>query len=351
MRQRIIFILTANTKNKMSDKDKKSKLELLLAQIPVDKYIPLDSIRVHPQMRKTFDPEKIQKLANNIRRIKRLLNPVIVNHKNERQTYDLIAGERRFRAYNILRDKYGKEYSKIRANIYSNLGISQVCAIQFSENSYEPVNAAESAIAYAHLYKLLKKEHQLIEGKPLTIKDFGDIIGKSDSVVSDALKFVTLPSDVQKLAKQRVLPYKVAVEICRINEQDSRRGLIYSALAHKWDEKRARERVNQIIADRSQENLPGFEITTEEQAKSIVDMLTKPVHQNGVAGAYFLQRVLELAKENPNMKLLRNKSIIQMAERLGLVGLAISEYGRKKGAIDDKYKGPIIKTFADGTYD
>lgn len=327
-----------------------NKLEILVAQTPVEKQILLDSIRVNPQMRKTFDPEDIEQLAMNIRRVG-LLHPIIVNRKKKSHVYDLIAGERRYRAHKVLLTKFGKEYSRIRARSYRNLSPVLEAALQYSENSYVPVNAAEAASAYAYLFNKLRKEGYTLKGKQITIKDFSDIIGRSDSVVGDALKFVTLPDDIQLLAKQKILNYKVAVQICRIKEQEGRRTLVLRALAQKWDENKARECISEIIANRNQTTLPGLELSIQQQTQNIIDLLTKQVHYGGVAAATYLIRVLELAKKDPKTGLLRHRSVIRMTKTLSEVATEMYKHGKRRGPLPDEYKGPALKIIPSGEYD
>lgn len=61
------------------------------------KMIPVDKIRPSPfQPRETFDKEKIEELANSIKESD-LIQPIIV--RKDGDTYQIIAGERRWRAY------------------------------------------------------------------------------------------------------------------------------------------------------------------------------------------------------------------------------------------------------------
>ena len=61
------------------------------------KMIPIDKIRPSPfQPRETFDKEKIEELANSIKESD-LVQPILVRKKGD--TYQIIAGERRWRAY------------------------------------------------------------------------------------------------------------------------------------------------------------------------------------------------------------------------------------------------------------
>lgn len=68
------------------------------AAIAEVKLIPLDMIDTLPQLRKEFDQESIEDLANDIAE-RGLLQPILLNPANDR--YQLIAGERRLRAVKL----------------------------------------------------------------------------------------------------------------------------------------------------------------------------------------------------------------------------------------------------------
>jgi ParB family transcriptional regulator, chromosome partitioning protein len=56
------------------------------------------------QPRKTFDPETIQELADSIKQ-RGLLQPIVVQKNPEGEGYIIVAGERRYRAYQLLSEE------------------------------------------------------------------------------------------------------------------------------------------------------------------------------------------------------------------------------------------------------
>ncbi len=90
--------------------------------------IPIEDLLENPKNpRKTFNKHEIIILAENIKE-KGLLNPIIVNQSNI-----VIAGNRRLRAFNYLYEKYGNDYSEIKAcrvYTYDDTTISEISLLE-----------------------------------------------------------------------------------------------------------------------------------------------------------------------------------------------------------------------------
>lgn len=137
--------------------------------------------RIEPnryQPRTNFDPEKLKELAASIRE-KGVVQPVIVRPKDDR--YELVAGERRLRA--------AKEagLSKIPA-IVKEFAESEMLEIALIENiQRQEINPIEEAEAY----------RQLTSRFGLTQEDMAKKVGKNRSSVSNSLRLLRLPPQIQ----------------------------------------------------------------------------------------------------------------------------------------------------------
>lgn len=139
------------------------------------------------QPRKNFDKTALEELADSIRE-NGLLQPILVREQAEGR-YQIIAGERRFRASKIA------GLSEIPA-IILNKDDRKVSEIALIENiQRENLNPIEEAMAF----KALADEYDLTQ-EELSVK-----VGKSRSAVANAVRLLDLPEEVLTLVAKREL--------------------------------------------------------------------------------------------------------------------------------------------------
>jgi ParB family chromosome partitioning protein len=132
------------------------------------------------QPRKTFNPEKLDELIKSIKE-KGVIQPVIVKELEEGK-YELIAGERRFRA---------AERAGLRSipAVVKNVSPVEQLEIALIENiQREDLNPVEESQAYK----------QLMEGYRLTQEELADKLGKNRATVTNILRLLKLPSEIQR---------------------------------------------------------------------------------------------------------------------------------------------------------
>lgn len=153
-----------------------------IQQVPVNAII---SNRFQP--RKIFSQDSIQELAETIRD-HGLLQPIILR-EYETQKFEIIAGERRFKAVESL------NWEKIPA-IVRKMTDSESASMAVIENlQREGLTAIEEAQAYKRLMEL----------NSLTQGQLGQAIGKSQSFVANKLRLLKLEPQVQQAILQRQL--------------------------------------------------------------------------------------------------------------------------------------------------
>lgn len=146
-----------------------------IQEIPLKQIIPNTY-----QPRRQFDDVQLNELAQSIQ-VNGLLQPIIVR-LNDDQKYEIIAGERRFRAVELL------NWEKIPAIVrdYSN---QESAALALIENlQREDLNPIEEAQAY----------QQLEQMEQLPQKDLARKLGKSQSYVANKLRLLKLEQPVQQ---------------------------------------------------------------------------------------------------------------------------------------------------------
>ena len=142
--------------------------------------IPLEKVRPNPsQPRHDFAPVKMQELVESIRQ-KGLLQPILVRAVND--GYEIIAGERRYRAAKTLR------WAKIPA-IVRNTPSDESLELALIENiQRQDLNPLEEAKAYE---RLIKEFH-------FTQEAIATAVGKDRSSVANAVRLLALPQKIQE---------------------------------------------------------------------------------------------------------------------------------------------------------
>lgn len=133
------------------------------------------------QPRRVFDEEKLQELAQSIKE-HGLTQPIVVVYDTGLDKYEIVVGERRFRACQLA------GLSQIDAIIHKALSDQQMCALALIENiQREDLNPIETALGYRNLM------HQF----EISQTDLAQYCGKSKGAVSNALRLLELPEHMQ----------------------------------------------------------------------------------------------------------------------------------------------------------
>lgn len=145
--------------------------------------IPLGQIRPNPlQPRKEFKPEELADLEASLR-VSGLLQPVTVRPAPRGSGYELIAGERRFRAA----QRIGwTEIPAIVKDVDDRLLLSLAMVENLQRSDLNPIEEAEGY-------------EQLIRDFSLTQQEVADIVGKDRSTVANTLRLLALPATVRRL--------------------------------------------------------------------------------------------------------------------------------------------------------
>ena len=184
----------------------------IVKETPVEEIIqiPLDELRPNPyQPRKVFDEVALNELAESIKNYG-VFQPIIV--KKSIKGYEIIAGERRWRASRIA------GVSTIPA-IVREFDDEKMMEIALLENlQRENLNSIEEALAY----------QKIIESKKLTHGEFGKIIGKSQAYVTNTIGLLKLPEEVKKMLINNDISMTHARILSKMSDDDK-----VIMLAHK----------------------------------------------------------------------------------------------------------------------
>jgi ParB family chromosome partitioning protein len=200
-------------------------------EIPKNKQIQdLPLARIHPnrfQPRHAFSSESINELAQTLRE-EGLLQPIIVREDGEE--YEIIAGERRFRAAQSL------GWEKIPA-IVNNLSDQQTASLALIENlQREDLNPIDEATAYENLMEL----------NSLTQAQLAKDIGKSQSYVANKLRLLRLDPQIQEALASGAITARHGRALLALSS-DQQKQALEQILSDKLNVKQTEELVAKLL--------------------------------------------------------------------------------------------------------
>jgi len=144
--------------------------------------IPIENIQANKQNpRSVFSEEELIDLSNSIKE-KGIVQPIIVRQRANENSYEVIAGERRWRAAQIA------QLDKIPA-IIKTLSDDDALEIAIIENVQRSnLNPIDEASGYKRLIDIYN----------YTQEDLANVIGKSRSYIANILRLTNLPLRVQE---------------------------------------------------------------------------------------------------------------------------------------------------------
>lgn len=138
------------------------------------------------QPRRVFEPERLHELAASIR-ANGIIQPIVVRRRDSR--YQLVAGERRWRAAKLA----GLAEVPV---VIREIPDERLLEITLIENiQREDLNPIETAIAFERMVKELNLSHE----------EIGERTGKDRSTITNLLRLLQLPPDLQNLVATRRL--------------------------------------------------------------------------------------------------------------------------------------------------
>jgi len=133
------------------------------------------------QPRKDMDPEKLKELSDSIA-VQGIIQPIVVRKVSD-EKYEIIAGERRWRAAQLA------ELAEVPV-IVKDIDDRSVMAVALIENiQREDLNALEEAEAL----------HRLLDEFELTHQQIAESVGKSRTTVTNLLRLLDLASEVKTM--------------------------------------------------------------------------------------------------------------------------------------------------------
>jgi len=181
-----------------------------LFEIPITRIVP----NPH-QPRRDFHEESLGELAESIR-AEGLLQPVVVRRREN--MFELIAGERRWRACQKLKLKF------IPARVIEATETSSAILSMIENLQRENLNPIEEAMGYA----------SLIKDFDLTQEQVSERVGRSRASVANALRLLQLPREVQAYLIKGHLSVGHAKVLLGIEDGETRLLLARQSIERGW---------------------------------------------------------------------------------------------------------------------
>lgn len=165
--------------------------------------LQLDEIRPNPyQPRKNFDEDNLKDLSDSIRK-NGVFQPIIVR-KSSVMGYEIIAGERRFRASKLA----GKDSIPAIVRAIDDEQMMEVAVLENLQR--EDLNPLEEAEAYSTLMKNLK----------ITQSELSERLGKSRPYIANYLRLLDLPREVKSFVQDGKLSMGQARTLLALKDKD-----------------------------------------------------------------------------------------------------------------------------------
>lgn len=202
------------------------------AEPPAVNRLAIDQIEPNPnQPRTVFDPARLQELAASIQ-ANGIIQPLIVRKIGDK--YHLIAGERRWRASRLAGLK---EVPIVIANIHDD----RLLEVALIENiQREDLNPIEVAVAFEKLSNDLGLSHE----------EIGKRTGKDRTTITNMLRLLRLPGDVQLLLAEKRLSMGHARAILGLPTEELQREVAEKAAAQGLSVRQVEQMVHNMTKAR-----------------------------------------------------------------------------------------------------
>lgn len=238
--------------------------ELLIKNIAANPYQP----------RCNFDEEKLQELAASIKEFG-VVQPVVVRKKG--RSYELVAGERRLRAAGLA------GLTKVPAIVkdYDDAKMMEIALIEnIQRHDLNPIEEAQGL-------------RRLMQEFKLTQEQTAEKVGRSRSAVTNILRLLNLPEQVQAHIINGVLTMGQAKQLLGLPKQEQMCEVAEAIIANGWSSRMTEEVVRKL---KEGKKLKIVRELVEEEAKNKDNKEKKPKREpteNDIFCHDFEQRLVE----------------------------------------------------------
>lgn len=191
--------------------------------------IPVSQIHANPdQPRRDFDPESLQELAESIREIG-IIQPITLR-KIAEGDYQIIAGERRFRAAGLAGLKTIPAYIRTADD-------ENVMAMALIENiQREDLNSMEVALACQNLLEVYNMTQEQLSAR----------IGKKRATIANYIRLLKLPAEIQVALKNKQIDMGHARALLAIDDPMKQLQLFHELTKYGYSVRMVEDKARQM---------------------------------------------------------------------------------------------------------
>lgn len=198
-------------------------------QIKSEIMVPILKVEPNPdQPRRQFDEDSLQELADSIKQYG-ILQPLIV--KKHEKFYEIIAGERRWRAAKMV----GLKEVPVLIRDYAENEIVEIALIENIQR--EDLNPIEEALAYKRLMEEFSLKQDQVAAK----------VSKSRVAITNSLRLLKLDQRVQNLLSEEMITTGHARALLAIDDPDQQ----YETAMKVFDEKLSVREIEKLVKQMS----------------------------------------------------------------------------------------------------
>ncbi len=222
--------------------------------------ISIDNIVPNPyQPRKVFSQTALEELSNSIKTYG-ILQPITVRQKNDK--YELIAGERRFRAAKLA------SFKTIPAIIHDMTDESSAVLALLENLQREDLNFIEEAMGYESLIK----EHSF------TQQQLAEKLGKNQSTIANKLRILRLPSDIKIKLVENGLTERHARALLKLPTEDLMRDILDKIIKNELTVKKTEKLITDLIES--------LQVADEDKKQSVKASMGIKIYLNTMKQAF-----------------------------------------------------------------
>lgn len=191
--------------------------------------IPINQIEANPnQPRREFDQTALQELAASIAEIG-IIQPITL-HQVQADKYMIIAGERRWRASQIA----GLTSIPAYVRTLDDASIMEMALVENIQR--EDLNVIEVALAY----------QQLMEAEQMTQDKVAQRVGKSRTAVTNTLRLLRLPAQVQMALQKKLIDMGHARALLSLDSPSEQVKVFNEVVKNKYSVRQVEELIQKL---------------------------------------------------------------------------------------------------------
>ncbi len=217
--------------------------------------IPVDAIEPNPhQPRRVFQSEKLSELAQSIR-ANGVIQPIIVRRVGDK--FQLVAGERRWRASKLA----GLTHVPV---VIQEIPDDRLLEITLIENiQREDLNPIETAQAFSQMASELS----------LNAEQIGQRTGKDRTTITNFMRLLGLPGDLQQMIAERRLSAGHARCLLALPGPDLQREAAEKAVAQGWSVRQLERTTQRMMESRKPKHVE--EVETDPNVKAAIQEMER----------------------------------------------------------------------------